>query len=201
MVVTSLLEHCPPPTPMLTNVYGTIMKVLKKIRAQITLRKILHVTDSQNMSINANIAKVQAKDVFFLILRILNLWLDFYKLICKILVLWGYSPLFYSRKSNCKSNEQISRSSSIKQVVWRWLQWLKKSVCWVCIIPHQEQSRDIIPHSQFCYLPYWFAVQHNCDLHSYLTKSHLDKHAGLPTSVNAIDPISGSEIIFHCYHQ
>jgi hypothetical protein len=46
MVVTSLLEHRPPPTPMLTHIYGTIMKVLKEIRAQITLKQTLHVIDS-----------------------------------------------------------------------------------------------------------------------------------------------------------
>jgi hypothetical protein len=34
MVVTSLLEQCPPPTPLLTNIYGAIMKVLKEMRAQ-----------------------------------------------------------------------------------------------------------------------------------------------------------------------
>jgi hypothetical protein len=65
MVVTSLLEHCPPPTPMLTHIYGAIMKMLKEIRAQITLKKTLHVIDSRNMSINANIAEVQAKDIVF----------------------------------------------------------------------------------------------------------------------------------------
>ena len=46
LVVTSLLEHRPPPTPMLTHIYGTIMKVLKEIRAQITLKQTLHVIDS-----------------------------------------------------------------------------------------------------------------------------------------------------------
>jgi hypothetical protein len=64
-VIISLLEHHPPPTPMLTNIYSAIMKVLKEMREQVTLKKTLHVIDSQYMSINANIAEVQAKNVFF----------------------------------------------------------------------------------------------------------------------------------------
>jgi hypothetical protein len=46
------------------------MKVLKEIKAQISLKKTLHVIDSQSMSINANIAEVQ---LFFPTLTILNL--------------------------------------------------------------------------------------------------------------------------------
>jgi hypothetical protein len=37
MVVTSLLKHCQPPTPLLTNIYGAIMKVLNEMRVQITV--------------------------------------------------------------------------------------------------------------------------------------------------------------------
>jgi hypothetical protein len=36
MVVTSLLEHCLPQTPLLTDIYGTLMKVLNEMRVQIT---------------------------------------------------------------------------------------------------------------------------------------------------------------------
>jgi hypothetical protein len=48
MVVTSLLEHHLAPTPLLTNIYGAIMKVLNKMRVHINLKKTLHVIDSQN---------------------------------------------------------------------------------------------------------------------------------------------------------
>jgi hypothetical protein len=65
MVVTSLLEHRPPPTPLLTNIYGAIIKVLNEMRVQITLKKTLHVIDCKNRRINANNAEVQAKDVVF----------------------------------------------------------------------------------------------------------------------------------------
>ncbi len=74
MVVTSLLEHCPPATPLLTNIYGAIMKVLKEMNVQITLKKTPHVIDCQNRRNNANISEVQAKDVVFSKLTILN-WL------------------------------------------------------------------------------------------------------------------------------
>jgi hypothetical protein len=85
MVVTSLLEHRPPPTPLWTNIYGAIMKVLNEIRVQITLKRTLHVIDCQNRSINANIAEVQAKDdVFFQYWQYWIGWLDYYKPICKI---------------------------------------------------------------------------------------------------------------------
>jgi hypothetical protein len=53
MIATSLLEHCLPPTPLLTNIYGAIMKVLNEMRVQTTLKKLLHVIDCQNRSINA----------------------------------------------------------------------------------------------------------------------------------------------------
>jgi hypothetical protein len=72
LVVTSLLEHHPPPTPLLTNIYGVIIKVLNEMRVDITLKKTLHVIDRQSRSINAKIAEVQAKDVFFPILTILD---------------------------------------------------------------------------------------------------------------------------------
>jgi hypothetical protein len=63
MIVSSLLEHRLPQTPLLNNIYGTIMKVLNEMRVQNTLKKTLHVIDYQNRSINANIAEVKAKDV------------------------------------------------------------------------------------------------------------------------------------------
>jgi hypothetical protein len=60
--------------------------------------------DSQNMSINANIAEVQAKDVIFLILTTLTLLTG---LLQTNLQDFGTVRIFttlYSQKSNCKSN-------------------------------------------------------------------------------------------------
>ncbi len=49
--------------------------------------------------------------------------------------------------------------------------------------------------------PYWFAEEHNCDMHLYITESHDVKYAGLITSAYAIDTISSYVFVFHRHHQ
>jgi hypothetical protein len=60
-----LCHHCQPSTPVLNDVYSTIMKMLNELRVQITLKMTLHAIDHQGKNINTDIAKVQAKDVVF----------------------------------------------------------------------------------------------------------------------------------------
>ncbi len=75
-------------------------------------------------------------------------WLDIYEQICKIFVLWGYSPLIYSQTSNWKSDSEIYKCKRIKQVVSRWFKQLKKSVSWVCVVrPTSTYGAIRIVHS------------------------------------------------------
>ncbi len=50
---------------MLNDAYGTILKVLNKLRVQLSLKKTLLLVDCQGKTINTNIDEVQAKDVAF----------------------------------------------------------------------------------------------------------------------------------------
>ncbi len=81
------------------------------------------------------------------------------------------------------------------------IQTMKKSVCWVCVITQKGHTFDTFPYSQLCCLPYWFAEEHNCDMHPYITESHFVKFAGLITSTHAIDTISSCVLVFHRHHQ
>ncbi len=81
------------------------------------------------------------------------------------------------------------------------IQTMKKSVCWVCVFTQKGHTVDILPYSQLCYCPYWFAEGHNCDMHPYITESHDVKYAGLITSAYAIDAISSCVLVFHRHHQ
>jgi hypothetical protein len=73
IIVTRLMDHCQPSILNLNNVYGAIIKVLNEMRVQITLKKTLHVIDCQGKNTNTNIAEIQAKDIVFPLLTILNL--------------------------------------------------------------------------------------------------------------------------------
>ncbi len=75
------------------------------------------------------------------------------------------------------------------------------SVCRVCVFTQKGHIVDILPYSQLCCLPYWFAEEHNCDMHPYSKKSHYVKYAGSFTSDDAIDTISSCVLVFHCHHQ
>ena len=117
------------------------------------------------------------------------------------MVLWGYPPLIHSQTDNQKSNSEISQLEFIKQVVWRWFKRQKKAAYWVCVFTQKGHTVDILPYSQLCCFPYWFAEEHNCDMHPYITESHDVKYAGLITSAFAIDTISSCVIVFHHHHQ
>ncbi len=127
-------------------------------------------------------------------------WLENYKPICKIMVLWGYPSLTYSQTGNQKSNSEISQLEFVKQFVWRWFKRWKKSVCWVCVFTQKRHTVDILPYSQLCCLPYQFAEEHNCDMHPYIMKSHFLKYAGWITSAYAIDTILSCVLVFHRHH-
>ncbi len=57
------------------------------------------------------------------------------------------------------------------------------------------------PMTQLGCLPYWFAEEHNCDMHPHSTKSHYVKYAGSVTSDYRINTISSCVLFFHCHHQ
>ncbi len=118
------------------------------------------------------------------------------------MVLWGYPTLIYSQTGNQKSNSEIYQLEFVKQVVWRWFKLWKKSVCWVCVFTAQKgHTVDILLYSQLCCLPYWFAEEHNCDMHPYITESYFVNYAGSITSAYAIDTILACVLIFHHHHQ
>jgi hypothetical protein len=76
----------------------------------------------------------------------------------------------------------------------------KISLLGLCL--HTEKHTvDIFPYSQLCCFPYWFAKEHNCDMHPYIMESHYVKYAGLITSACAIDTILSCIIVFHHHHQ
>ncbi len=75
-------------------------------------------------------------------------WLDNYNFfLCKLMVLWGYSPYIYSQTRNWKSKSEIYKCEFVKQVVSRWLKLWKKSVCWVCVFTQKGHIVDILPYS------------------------------------------------------
>ncbi len=117
------------------------------------------------------------------------------------MVLWGYPLLIYSQTCNQKSNSEICQLEFVKQVVSRWFKRWKKSICWVCVFTQKGNTVDILPYSQLCCLPYWFAEEHNCVMRPYITESHYVKYAGLFTSTYATDTISLCDLVFHCNHQ
>ncbi len=116
------------------------------------------------------------------------------------MVLWGHPPFIYSQTGNQKSNSEIYQLKCFKQVVWRWFKQWKKSVFWVCVFTQKRHTVDILPCSKLCCFPYWFAEEHNCDMHPYITESHYVKYAGSITSDYAIDTISSCFLVFHHHH-
>ncbi len=82
---------------------------------------------------------------------------------------------------------------------FKMIQTIKNSLLGLCL--HTQRIVDIIPYSQLCCLPYWFAEEHNCDMHPYSTKSHYVKYAGSVTSEYVINTISSCVLVFHCHHQ
>jgi hypothetical protein len=56
----------------LEMVYGGIMKEVNKLRLQIASKNTFSAIDHQDKTINSDIAKVQAQNVFFGLLTILN---------------------------------------------------------------------------------------------------------------------------------
>ncbi len=84
---------------------------------------------------------------------------------------------------------------------FKMIQTMKKLVCWVCVFTQKEHIVDIIPYSQLGCLPYWFAEEHNCDMHPYSMQSHYVKYSGSVTSDYAINTISSYVLVFYCHHQ
>jgi hypothetical protein len=67
-----VLNDLKPSKEQLEKVYGGIMKEVNDLRLQIDSKKPLSCIDCQGKSFNTNIAKVQAQNVFFGLLMILN---------------------------------------------------------------------------------------------------------------------------------
>ena len=81
------------------------------------------------------------------------------------------------------------------------IQTMKKTVCWVCVFTQKGHTVDILPYSQLCCFPYWFAEEHNCDMHPHITESNYVKYAGSIISACVIDTISSFVFVFHHHHQ
>ncbi len=82
-----VLNDLKPSKEQLEKVYGGIMKDVNNLRMQIDSKKTLSWIDHQGKSFNTNIAKVKAQNVVSLPLDDIELVLDNYKPICKIMVL------------------------------------------------------------------------------------------------------------------
>ncbi len=67
-----LLNDFEPSKEQLEKVYGIIMKEVNELRLQIASKITLSANDHQGKTINTNIAKVQAQNVVFGLLMILN---------------------------------------------------------------------------------------------------------------------------------
>jgi hypothetical protein len=67
-----VLNDLKPSKENLKKVYGVVMKEVNDLRLQIDSKKTLSCIDCQGKSFNTNIAKVQAQNVFFGLLVILN---------------------------------------------------------------------------------------------------------------------------------
>jgi hypothetical protein len=66
------LNDFAPSKEQLETVYGGIMEEVNELRLQIASKKTLSAIDHQGKTINTNIAKVQAQNVVFGFLMILN---------------------------------------------------------------------------------------------------------------------------------
>ena len=115
------------------------------------------------------------------------------------MVLWEYPLLIYSQTDNQKSNSEIYQLEFIQQVVWRWFKRWKKSVCWV--VSSHKKGTLLTSFHIHSFVAYWFAEEHNCDMHPYVTESHYVKYAGSITSAYAIATILSCVIVFHRHHQ
>jgi hypothetical protein len=67
-----VLNDLKPSKEQLKKVYGGIMKEVNDLWLQIDSKKTLSCIDRQDKSFNTNIAEVQAQNVFFCLLMILN---------------------------------------------------------------------------------------------------------------------------------
>ncbi len=67
-----LLNNFEPSEEQLEKVYGGIMKEVNKLWLQISSKNTLSTIDHQGKTINTNIAEVQAQNMFFGLLMILN---------------------------------------------------------------------------------------------------------------------------------
>ncbi len=117
------------------------------------------------------------------------------------MVLWGYPPLIYSQTGNQKKQFRNLPIRIYQARCLKMIQMMKKSVCWICIFTQKGHTVDILPYSQLCCLPYWFAEEHNCDMHPYIMESYDVKYAGSITSAYAIDTKLSCIIVFHRHHQ
>ncbi len=150
-----VLNDLKPSKEQLEKVYGGIMKEVNNLWLQIDGKNTLSAIDCQSKSVNTNIAKVQAQNVFF------------WPLDDNELVDWTTTNKF-ARLWFC---EDIHRSSilklAIKKAIQKSLNWNfaskffeddsnneKKSVCWVCVFTQKGPTVDILPYSQLCCLPY-----------------------------------------------
>ncbi len=115
-----LLNDFEPSKEPLKNFMGELWKKWMNCSCKL-LVKTLSANDHQGKTINMNIAKVQAQNVVFWPLDDIELvyWTTTY-FTCKIMVLWGYSPLICSQTSNWKSDSEIYKWKFIKQVISRW---------------------------------------------------------------------------------
>ncbi len=177
------------------------MKAVSDLGLQFDSKKTLSCIDHQSKSFNTNIAKVWAQNVFFCLLMILNQLIGQPQINLQD---YGFVRISTTHLfSNWQSKKQfrnlpigIYPASCLKMI-----QTMNKiSLLGLCL--HTKRAHCWLP-SIFTALifPYWFAEEHNCDMHPYITESDDVKYAGSITSACVIDTISSCAIIFHRHHQ
>jgi hypothetical protein len=148
----------------LEKVNGGIMKEANDLRLQVTSKNTLFAID---------IPKLKPKMSFLASWWCWISWLDIWKQIFKILVLWGYLTLIYFQTSNWKKAIQKSTHANLSCKMFQDdSSNEKKSLLGLCLHT-KRHTVDILPYSQLYCFSYWFAEEHNCGMHPYSTKSHM----------------------------
>ncbi len=106
-----LLNDFEPSKEQLENVYGGIMKEVKKLRLQIASKNTLSAIDHQGKTINTNIAEVQAQNVVFWPLDDIEL-VDWITTNFSFARLWFCEDIYHSSILKLAIKKEIQKSTN-----------------------------------------------------------------------------------------
>ena len=132
----------------LEKVYQGIMKEVNDLRLQIDSKKSLSCIDRQGKSFNTNIAKVQAKNVFFWPLDDIELVDGTYE--NKFARFWYCEDIHHSSILKLAIEKAIQKSTNVNlsSKLFQDDPNDEKTVCWVCVFTQKRHTFDILPYSQ-----------------------------------------------------